>query len=149
MSTKSRILLVDDEHAITDNLSAFLQRSGFDVAVASDGEEALRKAATFGPDLIVLDVLMPRLDGREVLRRLRSADNRTPVILLTQIGESVERAMALEEGADDYLNKPFDPLELVARMRAVLRRAQAGQPPQRRQAIQSSTCALTWARSAS
>jgi len=129
MSTKSRILLVDDEQAITDNLSAFLQRSGFDVAVACDGEEALRKAATFGPDLIVLDVLMPRLDRREVLRRLRSADNRTPVILLTQIGESAERAMALEEGADDYLNKPFDPLELVARMRAVLRRVQAGQPP--------------------
>jgi len=129
MSAKSRILLVDDEQAITDNLSAFLQRSGFDVAVASDGEEALRKSSTFRPDLIILDVLMPKLDGREVLRRLRSADNRTPVILLTQIGESVERAMALEEGADDYLNKPFDPLELVARMRAVLRRVQAGQPP--------------------
>ena len=72
---------------------------------------------------------MPRLDGRETLRRLRQQGNWTPVILLTQVGESVERAMALEEGADDYLNKPFDPHELVARVRAVLRRAHPGQPP--------------------
>jgi DNA-binding response OmpR family regulator len=72
---------------------------------------------------------MPRLGGREVLRRLRQEGNWTPVILLTQVGESTERAMALEEGADDYLNKPFDPHELVARIRAVLRRARPGQPP--------------------
>jgi len=84
--------------------------------------------AGFDPDLIVLDVLMPRLDGREVLRRLRQAGNWTPVILLTQIGESTERAMALDEGADDYLNKPFDPHELVARIRAVMRRVRPGQP---------------------
>jgi DNA-binding response OmpR family regulator len=76
-----------------------------------------------------MDVLMPVLDGREALRRLRRAGNWTPVILLTQVGESSERAMALEEGADDYLNKPFDPHELVARMKAVLRRARPGQPP--------------------
>jgi DNA-binding response OmpR family regulator len=74
----------------------------------------------------VLDVLMPRLDGREVLRRLRANDHHTPVVLLTQVGESGERAMALEEGADDYLNKPFDPQELVARIRAVMRRARPG-----------------------
>jgi DNA-binding response OmpR family regulator len=72
---------------------------------------------------------MPRLDGREVLRQLRQAGNWTPVLLLTQIGEAGERAMALEEGADDYLNKPFDPHELVARIKAVLRRARPGQPP--------------------
>jgi DNA-binding response OmpR family regulator len=72
---------------------------------------------------------MPRLNGREVLRRLRQEDDWTPVILLTQVGESTERAMALEEGADDYLNKPFDPYELVARIRSVLRRAQPGRPP--------------------
>jgi len=77
----------------------------------------------------VLDVLMPRLDGRETLRHLRQASDWTPVILLTQVGEAFERAMALEEGADDYLNKPFDPHELVARIRAVLRRARPGQPP--------------------
>jgi DNA-binding response OmpR family regulator len=129
MTTKPKILLVDDEQAITANLAPFLERSGFVVAVAADGEEALRQVASFGPDLIVLDILMPRVDGREVLRRLRQADNWTPVILLTQVGESTERAMALEEGADDYLNKPFDPHELVARIRAVLRRARPGQRP--------------------
>jgi len=129
MTTKSKILLVDDEQAITDNLTPFLERSGFVVAVAADGEEALHQVASFGPDLIVLDILMPKVDGREALRRLRREDNWTPVILLTQVGESTERAMALEEGADDYLNKPFDPHELVARIRAVLRRARPGQPP--------------------
>jgi DNA-binding response OmpR family regulator len=128
METKPRVLLVDDEAAITDNLAPFLSRSGLEVAVAADGEAALRQVATFAPDLIITDVLMPRIDGRELLRRLRQADNWTPVILLTQVGESAERAMALEEGADDYLNKPFDPHELIARIRAVLRRAQPGHP---------------------
>jgi DNA-binding response OmpR family regulator len=125
----SRVLLVDDEPAITANLAPFLERAGFSVAIAGDGEEALSQVSSFKPDLIVLDVLMPRLDGRETLRRLRQSGDWTPVILLTQVGESTERAMALEEGADDYLNKPFDPHELVARMRAVLRRARPGQPP--------------------
>ena len=131
MTTKSKpsILLVDDETAITDNLAPFLNRSGFAVAVAANGEQALEKVASGKPDLLVLDVLMPRLDGREVLRQLRQAGNWTPIILLTQVGEASERAMALEEGADDYLNKPFDPHELVARIRAVLRRAHPGQPP--------------------
>jgi DNA-binding response OmpR family regulator len=129
MEDAPHILLVDDEQAITDNLSPFLARSGFRVTVASDGEQALRTIEEVAPDLVVMDVLMPRVDGREALRRLRRADNWTPIILLTQIGESVERAMALEEGADDYLNKPFDPHELVARIRAVLRRSQTGQRP--------------------
>jgi DNA-binding response OmpR family regulator len=129
MSTEPKILLVDDEQAITDGLTPFLQRDGFTVAVAADGEEALRQVEAFAPDLIILDVLMPRLDGRQVLRRLRQAGNSTPVILLTKVGESTERALALEEGADDYINKPFDPFELVARARAVLRRARPnGQP---------------------
>ena len=87
------------------------------------------QATAINPDLIILDVLMPNLDGREVLRRLRRSGNWTPIILLTQVGEASERALALEEGADDYLNKPFDPHELVARMHAVLRRARPGQPP--------------------
>lgn len=129
MNSKPVILLVDDEIAITDNLAPFLVRSGFSVEVASNGEEALQKVDSKHPDLVILDVLMPLLDGREVLRRLRQAGNWTPVILLTQVGEAGERAMALEEGADDYLNKPFDPHELVARMRAVLRRARPGEPP--------------------
>ncbi len=129
MQTKPSILLVDDETAITDNLSPFLTRSGFAVTVATNGEEALQKVSEGHPDLLVLDVLMPRLDGREVLRQLRQAGNWIPILLLTQVGEAGERAMALEEGADDYLNKPFDPHELVARIRAVLRRARPGQPP--------------------
>jgi len=129
MDTKSKILLVDDEIAITTNLAPYLERAGFEVLVAGDGEEALRRIEAFHPDLVVMDVLMPRLDGRETLRRLRRDGNWLPIILLTQVGEASERAMALEEGADDYLNKPFDPHELVARIRAVLRRAQPGQPP--------------------
>ncbi|MGB9724631.1 MAG: response regulator transcription factor [Chloroflexia bacterium] len=123
-----RILLVDDEEAITTHLSSFLKRAGFVVATAADGEEALRCIADFNPHLIVLDVLMPGLDGRETLRRLRRLGNWTPVILLTQVGTPAERAMALEEGADDYLNKPFEPYELVARIRAVLRRSRSGVP---------------------
>lgn len=129
MSDKPKILLVDDERDITSNLAAFLGRSGYLTLTAADGEEALHKLDLETPDLIVLDVMMPRLDGRETLRRLRASGNWTPIILLTQVGEAVERAMALEEGADDYLNKPFDPHELVARIRAVLRRARPGQPP--------------------
>ena len=126
---QSLILLVDDEPDITANLSAFLTRTGFRTKTAKNGEEALKLLAEFQPALVVMDVLMPVLDGRATLRKLRQEGNWTPVILLTQIGEAFERAMALEEGADDYLNKPFDPHELVARIRAVLRRAQAGRPP--------------------
>jgi len=129
MQPKPSILLVDDETAITDNLAPFLTRSGFTVTTASNGEDALQKVGSVHPDLLVLDVLMPRLDGREVLRQLRQGGNWIPILLLTQVGEAGERAMALEEGADDYLNKPFDPHELVARIRAVLRRARPGQPP--------------------
>ncbi|NOK63967.1 MAG: response regulator transcription factor [Chloroflexi bacterium AL-W] len=129
MFSKPHILLVDDETAITMNLAPFLERSGFSVDVAADGFAALEMLAQTTPSIIVLDVLMPHMDGREVLRHLRQQENWTPVILLTRIGESTERAMALEEGADDYLNKPFDPYELVARIRAVLRRLRPGQAP--------------------
>lgn len=129
MERSTRILLVDDEAAIIDNLSPFLERSGFQVTVSTNGEEALQQVQASEPDLVVMDVLMPKMDGREALRRMRRMDNWIPVILLTQVGESMERAMALEEGADDYLNKPFDPHELVARIRAVLRRSRPGRPP--------------------
>ena len=129
MPPQVRILLVDDEAAIIENLAPFLERSGFAVITASDGEEGLDKIETESPELVVSDVLMPKVDGRELLRTLRRADNWIPVILLTQVGEAFERAMALEEGADDYINKPFEPHELVARIRAVLRRAKPGRPP--------------------
>jgi DNA-binding response OmpR family regulator len=123
-----KILLADDESAITSNLAPFLERAGFSVMVVSDGQAALDAILSAKPELVILDVLMPRLDGREVLRRVRRSGNWSPVILLTQVGEAAERALALEEGADDYLNKPFDPYELVARIHAVLRRATPGQP---------------------
>jgi len=129
MTVHSHILLVDDESAITDNLKPFLERSGFDVSTAANGREALELIVSRSPDLIVTDVLMPVMDGRELLRTLRSDDVWIPVILLTQVGEAFERAMALEEGADDYINKPFEPHELAARVRAVLRRAKPGKPP--------------------
>jgi DNA-binding response OmpR family regulator len=129
MRTSPVILLVDDEVAITAGLQSFLERAGFQVAVAADGEQGLQLLPALAPDLVVLDVLMPKVNGREVLRRLRQAGTWTPVILLTQVGEASERSMALEEGADDYINKPFEPQELVARIRAVLRRARPGVPP--------------------
>ena len=129
MTSKQKLLLVDDEIAITDRLAPFLSRAGFDVKVVADGESALTEIVSFSPDLVILDVLMPLLDGREVLRQLRQKGDWTPVILLTQVGESTERAMALIEGADDYINKPFDSNELVARIRSVLRRTSPGQPP--------------------
>jgi DNA-binding response OmpR family regulator len=134
---RSHVLLVDDEPAITANLAPFLERAGFHVSVAADGQEAFDQinaspsGETKRVDLVVLDVLMPRMDGRELLRRLRHLGTQSaalPVILLTQVGEATERALALEEGADDYLNKPFDPYELLARIRAVLRRVRPGQP---------------------
>jgi DNA-binding response OmpR family regulator len=121
------ILLADDDPSIADTLAPFLERAGFHVLTVSDGVAALDKIHSHRPALVILDVLMPRMDGREVLRRIRRENSWLPAILLTQVGESSERALALEEGADDYLNKPFDPHELLARIRAVLRRARPGE----------------------
>ncbi|HOG48908.1 MAG TPA: response regulator transcription factor [Anaerolineae bacterium] len=125
----NKVLLVDDEGPFLEVLAPFLERSGFSVQIAQDGEAALQRLAECASDVIVLDVMMPHVDGREVCRRLRGAGNWTPIIMLTQVGGPTERAMSLEEGADDYINKPFDPGELVARIHAVLRRAQVGQRP--------------------
>jgi len=127
MDEKTTLLLADDDLDVTDSLAPFLERAGFHVLVAGDGVSALEVIQAQRPGLILLDVLMPRMDGREVLRRLRRAKDWTPTILLTSVGESSERAMAIEEGADDYLNKPFDPHELLARIRAILRRARPGE----------------------
>ncbi|MEI6290174.1 MAG: response regulator transcription factor [Chloroflexota bacterium] len=122
------LLLADDDPTITNSLVPFFERAGFHVLTAANGADALDKVQTLQPDLLVLDVLMPRMDGREVLRRLRRSGSQVPAILLTQVGDASERALALEEGADDYLNKPFESHELLARIRAVLRRSQSGQP---------------------
>ncbi len=121
------VLVVDDDPMIRGHLARILVRAGFAALTAADGVEALALAQEKSPDLIVLDVLMPRTDGREVLATLRRRGDWTPVILLTGVGQSGTRADALDKGADDYLNKPFDPAELIARIRAVLRRGQVGQ----------------------
>jgi DNA-binding response OmpR family regulator len=127
MSTASeslRVLLVDDERAITDYLGPMLERAGFEVTVARDGQAALRLVEELRPALVILDVILPGLDGREVCRRLRAAGDWTAVIMLTQVSSMADKVLSLEEGADDYLCKPFEPQELIARMRAVLRRRQ-------------------------
>lgn len=116
------VLVVDDEPNIVEVVSAYLQRELFNVVTANDGEMALRKVSEHNPDLIVLDVMLPKLDGLEVLRRVRAAGN-TPVIMLTARGEESDKLVGLGIGADDYLTKPFSPRELVARIKAVLRRA--------------------------
>ncbi len=127
--SKVQILVVDDEPDLLAELVPLLERTGFEVAIARDGLQALDLVPKRHLDLIVLDVVMPRLDGREVLRQLRQSGDWTPVILLTRIGSPTERALSLQEGADDYLNKPFEPLELIARIRAVLRRTHQGEQP--------------------
>ena len=118
------ILLAGDVPTITDALTPFLERAGFHVLTAANGEDAFEVAQSHRPDLIVLNVLMPRLDGRELLRH---AGRETPNILLTQDGNALERPLALEKSADDYLNKPSESHELLARIRAMLRRSQSGQ----------------------
>lgn len=127
--TKTKLMIVDDEVDLLAELRPLMERSGYQVLSASNGEQALEIASREKPDLIILDVLMPKLDGRNVLRRLRESGNWTPVILLTKVNTATERVLSLQEGADDYLNKPFDPLELVARVQAILRRSQRGNLP--------------------
>ena len=117
------ILLVDDEPLITDSLSYSLQREGFDVKSASDGNHALLSIQEHHPDLIVLDLMLPDISGLEVCRRLRATSS-TPVIMLTARGEEIDRVLGLEVGADDYLAKPFSFRELLARIRATLRRVE-------------------------
>lgn len=127
--TKTKLMIVDDEVDLLAELKPLMERSGYQVLSASNGEQALEVIDREKPDLIILDVLMPKLDGRNVLRRLRESGNWTPVILLTKVNTATERVLSLQEGADDYLNKPFDPLELVARVQAILRRTQLGSLP--------------------
>ncbi len=116
------ILVVDDEPAIVTVVRDRLEREGFAVQAVGSGEEALDRVQTIPPDLLVLDVMLPGIDGFEVLRRLRGAGNRVPVIVLTARDEDVDKIVGLELGADDYLVKPFNPRELSARIRAILRR---------------------------
>jgi two-component system, OmpR family, response regulator ResD len=130
--TRGSILVVDDEPVITDVVSRYLERAGYSTRVAADGFEALRLAGDATPDLVVLDLLLPGLDGLEVMRELHER-RATRVILLTAKGEASDRIAGLQRGADDYVVKPFSPAELVARVDAVLRRAEP--EPEREQPI--------------
>jgi len=117
------ILVVDDEKNIVQLARLYLNNEGFRVESASDGKQALEKAKSVRPDLIVLDIMMPEMDGLTVCKELRKTSN-VPVIILTARGDDIDRIIGLEIGADDYMAKPFNPRELVARVKAVLRRAQ-------------------------
>lgn len=119
------VLIAEDEAEIADILEAYLQRDGFRTAWARDGREALQLQQAIKPDLVLLDVQMPHLDGWEVLSSLRQR-GATPVIMLTALDSDVDKISALRVGADDYVVKPFNPTEVIARVRAVLRRSQPG-----------------------
>jgi two-component system, OmpR family, response regulator MprA len=118
-----RVLVVDDEPAVREVLERILRVEGFDVALAGDGREAVRRQTEAPADAVLLDVLMPGLDGLEVCRRLRDVGDRTPVLMLTAREGVGDRVAGLEAGADDYLAKPFALEELLARLRALLRRS--------------------------
>lgn len=122
MSMGSRILVVDDEVQIVRVLRGYLENAGFTVMTAHDGEEALRMARQENPDLMVLDLMLPGIDGMDVCRLLRKESD-VPIIMLTARVEETDRIVGLELGADDYVAKPFSPREIVARVRAILRRA--------------------------
>ncbi len=117
------ILIVEDEFAVARGIQYALQQEGYEVSVAKSGEEGLDLAVNQAPDLVVLDVRLPGIDGFEVLRRMRAAGSKAPVLVLTARDDEVDKVIGLELGADDYLTKPFDPQELVARAKALLRRA--------------------------
>ncbi len=120
---RGAVLVVDDEPTIAEVVARYLERAGYRTQVAGDGPSALEAAASQRPDLVVLDLMLPGLDGLEVMRRLRDQDgDRVAVILLTAKGEEADRVIGLRRGADDYVVKPFSPAELVARVDAVLRR---------------------------
>jgi DNA-binding response OmpR family regulator len=116
------ILVVDDERNIIDLVRLYLEQAGYAVVHARDGSEALRQHERVDPDLVVLDLMLPVMDGMEVTRELRRRGE-TPVLMLTARGEDIDRIVGLEIGADDYLTKPFNPRELVARVKAILRRS--------------------------
>lgn len=126
----ARILVVDDDEHIRQLVQLYLGREGFDVETAADGAEALARTANAPPDLLILDLMLPVHDGWEVCRQLRNtrATERLPIVMLTARDDLIDKVLGLELGADDYLTKPFSPRELIARVRAVLRRVRPGGP---------------------
>ena len=129
------VLVVEDERAIADLISLYLRRDGFGVHVAADGPAGLAAVRTLRPVAVVLDVGLPGLDGIEVCRAMRAADDWTPVLFVTARDDEVDRVLGLELGADDYVTKPFSPRELAARVRTVLRRASGTSPAVRTHAV--------------
>ncbi|MGI9003219.1 MAG: response regulator transcription factor [Pseudonocardia sp.] len=123
MTDRPLALVVDDNMTVRDVVTRYLDRAGYRVDVASDGEQALRAVAGRVPDVIVLDLMLPRLGGLEVCRRLRRESIGVPIVMLTALGEEEDRVLGLELGADDYVTKPFSPRELVLRVASVLRRS--------------------------
>ncbi len=130
VSEPRRILFVEDEKTIRDAVSAYLEREGYWVTAAADGHEALEQFAKHRFDLVVLDLMLPKVPGEQVCRAIRDGSD-VPIIMLTAKGELEDRVRGLELGADDYLVKPFSPRELVARVRALMRRAKVTEEPQR------------------
>ena len=124
-----KVLIVDDDARIRDLLRRYLTQEGFDVVLAEDGKSLTRILLRESVDLIVLDLMLPGEDGLSICRRLRAAMDRTPIIMLTAKGEDIDRIVGLEVGADDYLAKPFNPRELLARIHAVLRRRPTQEAP--------------------
>ena len=122
------ILVVDDDPTIRDVLERYLQREGFTVLTAADGPAALQRAGSEKPDLVVLDLMLPHVDGWEICRQLR-AESTVPILMLTARGEEYERILGLGLGADDYVTKPFSPGEVVARIQAILRRIEMARSP--------------------
>ncbi len=122
-----KVLIVEDERDVAELLAYNLSKSGFQVITAEDGEQALRLLEKEPPDLVILDLLLPKIDGKEVCRRIRQNERtrNVPVLMLTALGEEVDRVVGFELGADDYVVKPFSPRELVLRINAILRRAKA------------------------
>ena len=126
--TSELILLVDDEPSIIQLSRMYFERDGFRIEAVGDGEAALEAIAKLRPALIVLDVMLPKLDGFEVCRKLRASGDQTPIIMLTARDEDIDKIIGLELGADDYLTKPFNPRELIARVKAILRRSDNKKP---------------------
>jgi DNA-binding response OmpR family regulator len=119
------VLVIDDDAALRDTIGLMLEKEGFRPALAADGKSGLTQAMTLRPDLILVDLRMPGLSGVEVCKQIRSSDTKTPLIVLSAIGDEVDKVLLLEIGADDYVVKPFGTRELLARIRAVLRRSSA------------------------
>ena len=124
-----KILVVDDEKPIADILRYNLEQAGYEVIVAYDGEEAVAKAKSAAPDLMILDIMLPRLDGFSVCRQVRTF-SQVPILMLTAKEEELDKILGLELGADDYVTKPFSPREIVARVKAILRRVQTASEQQ-------------------